>query len=706
MRYIFYLIVLLGSIGQASAQDVETLKKRIVDVHINTYYVQPGIKAQIDSIKRFSGSPDIMIRELYDYIDDAVVATYLEKLDGQGRWGDIDYTDKSRSGWDPLKHAERLLMMSRAYCCSTSNYYKNDAIKRSILLAMDYWHGAKLVCPNWWYNQIGAPKMMGGVYLLMEGELSAIQKQQAIEYMKHSKIGMTGQNKCWLAANVLIRGILQNDLELIRQCVDVFDALITTSDTEGIKPDWSFHQHGAQQQFGNYGLAYINTMSYWARMLRGTRFAFSDEKVAILHNYLVQGVGRTLWNGYMDMNACNRQLFKYAQRGKALSVGRAVINMTYANETMADQYNELLTNHIVGERESAMQKSITFYPYSDMLIARFANIYFSIKMSSPRVIGAEIVNRENLLGYHTGDGVTAISCKGDEYKDIFATFNWHQIPGTTTFQTDHFIKSHKGPYTFNNSLFVGGMSDENVGVAAEYFMKDDMEAKKSWIVCDGLMLCLGSGIKGKKDYDIATTINQCKLNGPVTMRVERDGKQRITHNSVCYTVLNGSAVQETMLAQGNWHRVAHFYDEQTVADSVFKLIIPHNSGVTTYAYTVQEDKAKLLPKVDIITLNDSCHHVHIPQLKKHIAILYKPGTLNFGKDVSVAVSKGCILQYEYGCKELPIIRIVEPTQKEEYIGLELAGKAYCFSESNTTTHEQMVNNGKEARIPLHKRKKQ
>lgn len=80
--------------------------------------------------------------------------------------------------------------------------------------------------------------------------------------MEQSQFGMTGQNKVWLAGNVLIRGLLLNDAELIKEARENICSEIVLGQKEGIQPDWSFHQHGPQQQFGNYGLSFLCNMSF------------------------------------------------------------------------------------------------------------------------------------------------------------------------------------------------------------------------------------------------------------------------------------------------------------------------------------------------------------------------------------------------------------------------------------------------------------
>ena len=69
---------------------------------------------------------------------------------------------------------------------------------------MGYWFRMKPVAANWWYNEIGIPKVLGAAFVLFEDQLSTEEKKHAIEVMNQAKIGMTAQNRVWLAGNVLV----------------------------------------------------------------------------------------------------------------------------------------------------------------------------------------------------------------------------------------------------------------------------------------------------------------------------------------------------------------------------------------------------------------------------------------------------------------------------------------------------------------------
>ena len=67
---------------------------------------------------------------------------------------------------------------------------------------------------------------------------------------------------------------------------------------------------------------------------------------------------------------------------------------------------------------------------SDFHVQRTNDYYFSVKMCSSRVLGAETVNKENIQGYHMGDGVTFLYQSNKEYENVFPFWDWKKLPGT------------------------------------------------------------------------------------------------------------------------------------------------------------------------------------------------------------------------------------------------------------------------------------
>ncbi len=129
--------------------------------------------------------------------DSKMVENYLFELKNDGSWPDIDYASKERGGWPPAGHLSRLLEIAKAYQSKESEFYQDKNVSEKIHLAIDFWLENDLICPNWWYPEIGVPRILNPIMILMEAELSEDQKERGIKILNRSAIGMTGQNKVW-----------------------------------------------------------------------------------------------------------------------------------------------------------------------------------------------------------------------------------------------------------------------------------------------------------------------------------------------------------------------------------------------------------------------------------------------------------------------------------------------------------------------------
>ncbi|MEG1935079.1 MAG: chondroitinase, partial [Rikenellaceae bacterium] len=323
-----FFILLIFNLSLVSAQT----KAEITQIKLNYINSLVGVDREKESFlhllssvpieKEVSDQNVIELQQFYP-IEGGEIKALIAQMRGDGSWADINYADTKRSGWEPKIHAERILKLTKYYYTERSAGAKTTSIVAAIGKAMDYWFDHKLVCKNWWYNEIGIPRTLGPAFLLFETEMTSAQNEAAIEVMLCSKFGMTGQNKVWLAGNVLIRALLQNDVKLMREARDTISSEIVLGKAEGIKPDWSFHQHGPQQQFGNYGLSFICNMSFYCELFSGSSLAFDASQKNILVGLLLNGYQWIVWRGYWDVNALNRQLFHSADIHKSLSLMQA-----------------------------------------------------------------------------------------------------------------------------------------------------------------------------------------------------------------------------------------------------------------------------------------------------------------------------------------------------------------------------------------------
>ena len=465
--------------------------------------VDPDLQILHDRLSQMSMQGDI---------DAKAVRGCMESQQPDGSWADINYEDPALTFWQPQTHVVRLLDMARAYRRADSPLHGDEKLKSSVFAAFDYWMKKDPRGRNWFHNQIGVPRQMLQVLFVLEPELSPERMKAGLKILKRASIRGTGQNLVWLAEITAARACLIGDAELCAKAFKAISDEIRITTKEGIQPDMSFHQHGAQLYNGGYGMGFANDSAQFARMLRGTRFAFPQEKIDILSRYILDGQQWMFRGIHMD----------YSVHGRAITrTDVSASGMIAGCEDMAkldtpDRAKFLaFARTLKGEDEpgAALTGNKHFWR-SDYMMHRRPGYNASVRVASKRVKRTEVVNGENLKGDHLSDGLTYIYRRGDEYTNIFPLWDWRKLPGTTCLQGDRPFS----PGGAGKKTFAGGVSDGTYGCAAFDFENDGVTAKKAWFYFDKEFVCLGAGITCAAENAVVTSVNQCLLKGDVTAR--------------------------------------------------------------------------------------------------------------------------------------------------------------------------------------------
>ncbi|MBC7417577.1 MAG: hypothetical protein H7325_05440 [Pedobacter sp.] len=577
--------------------------------NLDNYYQETESRLLSNSINKLhqdSVAVDMVTIEVYQ--KKAVSEEKVKKLISnfnlkKGSWNDINYADDKVSGWEPMTHASRILYLTSLYTNKKSKFYEDETIKTILHLSLKFWFDANLTCKNWWYNQIGIPKTLGPAFIMLKNELSKNEIAAAVKVLNHSVIGMTGQNKVWLAGNVLFKAILLEDENLAKLARDSIFAELKTSKAEGIQQDYSFHQHGPQQQFGNYGLSFVNTMSFWSRIFSETPLKIDDERLSNLRNLMLEGFNWVTWKGHFDINSVGRQFFKNVDKSKALALAYSMLDMTYVDPANAMQYEDFISRNY-GNLFLPHFSGTKHFWRSDMTVHRSPNWFASLKMSSNRVQATEALNKENLKGYFMGDGTYFVEVDGDEYEEIFPYLNWKKLPGVTNFQTSAPLKVLNSRGYRNKGDFTGGVVSGENGITSFRLNRDSLTGNKTTFWLNNKMICLGAHIYSDLKMPIFTTINQTRLNGPVYIyddnvkllkNEQYDSKsvKWVYHNKIGYYNLQPSIFSVTTQNQtGSWGEIAFVYNQdKPITKPVFTLGI--NQGIAdkplNYAYALIPD---------------------------------------------------------------------------------------------------------------------
>ncbi len=401
-------------------------------------------------------------------VSDSRVRRTLNQQRADGSWPGIDYRHQGRGSWHPAKHLARLRLLAAGYAAPGSEFFRNRELLAAVLRGLDFWAERDPQSPNWWYSEIGTPRQLLDTLLLLGDDLPPEYPEKFRAILDRSRPGMTGQNKVWLAGIHLLKGVLYQRPELVREGREqiLSELRLAAPGREGIQADWSFHQHGAQLQFGNYGLAYFTEMVRWLSVLSESVYAFPPDRTVVLQNYYRNGLRWVLFDRQLDFSACGRQNTERLPFQKYRTCVKTAV-----------QLRQVTREGALSEEEEFRFSGCRYFYDSDFLVFRTPEFYCSVKMSSRRIRGSETVNSENLLGRLTGHGATMLMSRRGELEEIGALWDWRKIPGVTAVQDDSSLFC-RNPGWDNREEWVGGLSDGEVGFCAMEFDNGELTAKK------------------------------------------------------------------------------------------------------------------------------------------------------------------------------------------------------------------------------------
>ncbi len=641
MKTLTLLFSLMLSLCVA-ASPLDGVRKAFVEASVASYAPTEELTQSFLEHSSFAAANDVLLMQLYNYVHlpDNEVERLVDLFDMEkGCWKDLDYTAQDRGSWPSTRHVTRMVSLAKIYKSKGHKWEGSETLSKLLHGAMNWWFANMPYCPNWWHNDIGVPKKMTSVLLMMRDELSQEEIRGGLKVLERSKFGRTGQNKVWLAGNNLMKGLLIDDPALVKQARDFIAEEIYITEEEGIRDDWSFHQHGPQIQFGNYGLAYADGLSFWLRVLKGSEYAFSEEQAEIVKNMLKEGICWSVWKGIMDPSYCGRQNFINAGSGKAYALAVTAQNMAtaldgddsefFAKVASENLQPELYSNSLLGSH---------YYWRSDCGIWRTKDWYASIRMHSERTIGFEFTNKENTLANFSADGALILMQDAKEFENIFAYWDWRKVPGVTAYDDGKPIKCDDSDEAKRNySAHVGGLAGEKTMVATMQLNRDGIHAFKSVFFFDGCVVNLGADIRTDRTdlLSLTTAVDQIHLKGEVIK-----GKNWVHHNNRGYVSLDGAPmIVSAGLQKGKWDDIDPAFHDKWDEGEVFKAWFEHPLNETSsYAYALvpcsTPAQVKAFKGVKVLRNDADCQAVLYKGLV--CAVFHKAGEYRLkGKDYHI-----------------------------------------------------------------------
>lgn len=457
---------------------------------------------------------------------------------------------------------------------------------------------------NWWTWEIGIPKDIVPTLILLSNDLTKEQKVKFTEGVRffqpdpyHGGAIGTGSThvlgyRMQFAANrvdnsmtALGIGLLLEDNESVYLASEASSSVLEFVSVEdstklaekgypnGYYVDGSYIDHYRTPYAGSYGIVVLEGIVNISAILSNSPWQFRPEKAKILEDIFVNTYGLGVYNGLMLDTLRGRAVSREMVTDK--SIGRQV--MTYiiksldtvsetGRQTLLNYLKNWLTadsefvgtlkelNEIVVKQKAqeiignagisgVVERAHKNYPLMDRAIHRTDNWLFALSMYSERILNTEIMNGENLYGWHQSDGMTYLYGKDTSYynDNYWNTINPFRLPGTTTVSKNigNGVKDSSGFYQdgdyTSKEAWVGGSELGGYGIngmslSGENDSKTPYElnlrALKSYFMFGDEIVCLGSGINDKdSNFITETTVENRKLNDTASNQITLNGNK-------------------------------------------------------------------------------------------------------------------------------------------------------------------------------------
>lgn len=513
----------------ASADDVAVVRRQFVD-----YYTA----ADAD---RRSPRMQVALAELESLTRQITGAGWLRS---DGSFTDIDYSGVPDGSWGPWDHTRRLIVMAKAWNTPGQALYRDPTLLARIDAALSYtktFYGVeRLPEGNWWFWTIGIPIDLGPTLVLMNGAVDPKTVADLTSAIA-ARIGSTptsrgisgpvpvGQNLVWSSFTHLTVALLRNEPQRLALVRDAMTKVSRPTSAEGIKEDFSFHQHGRQLYTGGYGGSFANDVARFALITGGTQYGLGADALASFTDYVVDGVAWSMYGDYFDVSVVGREVARVSttgyngvaallqaswlaspRRGEIRAAAAKVLE-TWKG-TLPSELAALATRVESAQFTPSWPEGHRHYFASDYAVHRRNGWFASVKMFSTRTKSGESTNNENLLGARQSDGRFYLVLRGNEYfgRNVWPAFDWTRLPGTTVEQGP---RAASADYGYGYRSFAGGTGDGRNGVAAMELapIRTQLTARKAYFFFDDSIVFLTNSVRSFASHRIETIVNQWPL---------------------------------------------------------------------------------------------------------------------------------------------------------------------------------------------------
>lgn len=473
-------------------------------------------------------------------------------------WKDLDY----RKSADITTSYTRLYTMALSYKSQGTSFYHNQELKTAILRALEWLYqnhfNLRITVPktggdhNWWDFRIGSPEKLNNIMVLLYDDIAPQWRESFINVINHvapDVSSYTGANLVWISRIVAVSGILAKNPQRIDYAINslkpVFDYV---EQGDGFYHDGSFIQHNKHPYNAGYGVSLVSALAELFYL-----FPIIPHRIPVSRN-IYQWINRSyqpiIYRGGIMSALMGREIARknVNEHNRAKMLTEAIILLAQQADTaVASELNAVAKTYLLAQADRGLS-SITLirlsqailqnksikplksklmyrqFAHMDRAVQQGTDYAFMLSMHSSRIYNFESINEENLKGWHLSDGMTYLyNADIRQFEDNFwSTVDYQHLPGTTTLE-ESIAHTNK----VSSRSWVGGVGlEDRFGLSGMDLnpYNTTLQAKKSWFMLDGEIVCLGAAIANKDNKNVFTTIEQRKLDNENNNVFTLDGK--------------------------------------------------------------------------------------------------------------------------------------------------------------------------------------
>jgi hyaluronate lyase len=462
----------------------------------------------------------------------------------------------------------RLMNLALAYSTRGSVYYGNADLLEDIISGMDWMHEnryntsvPKRGYGNWYDWQIASPLSINNITVMLYDHLTPQQLADWHAVLDWQALALSpsnvGANRVWSCNILITSGIITKNGSKIQLGVGAISPVLPyVKSGEGTYADGSFVMHTALIPYnGGYGVSMLDNLTKVMAIVAGSSWDFTDPNLNNIYDWVYNSLEPLFYDNSMMTIVTGRNISRIDNGGVTSigALGSAVVRLAYSAPDPSDAaryksmvkqwmleatsetpYNSLGSIELVAQTKAIMNDASVEprgelvlnkqYPSMARAVHRRPDFAFSIGMYSDKIGNYELINGENLKGWHTGAGMTYLYTKDrTQFLDAFwPTVNSHRLPGTTVVQN-----SETPPHLKNGSNWVGGTEADGLyGVTGMHYVDShsSVSARKSWFMFDDEIVSLGADIRSTNGTaPVETIVDNRKLNADGSNALTVDG---------------------------------------------------------------------------------------------------------------------------------------------------------------------------------------